>query len=110
MYICNTKLCDVENALKDLIARDMIRHFEGMDEDEPQLIQVGIRKYNALKKAGGKVIGKEIEKKKITHLLNFRTMTIHRKDCSYAGENVLRARIATTATTGLHMCGHCKPW
>lgn len=110
MYICNTKLCDVEKALKNMIASDTLRQLDGIDEDKPQLIQVGIRKYNTLKKAARNVVRKEIEKKKVTHLLNFRTMGIHRKDCSHAGKNVLRAHIATTATTGLHMCEHCKPW
>lgn len=110
MYICNTKANDVRDALKNMVARNMIDHLDGIDEDKPQLMQVGIRKYKTLKKAVHDAVRKEIEKKKVTHLLNFRTMTLHKKDCSHAGENVLRAYIATPGATGLWPCGHCKPW
>lgn len=111
MYICNTTLCDVENALKNMIARNMIDRMDGTAEDKPQIIQVGIRKYASLKKTitTPEATREELEKKKVTHLLNFRTMTIHRKDCSYAGENVLRAYITTPRTTGLRPCSHCRP-
>ena len=109
MYICNTIPSDVFNALKNMIERNLIDYLNGVDKDKPQLIQVGMRKYNNLKKAMPN-IREEVGKKKITHLLNFRTMTIHKKDCSYAGKNVLRACIANPGTTGLRVCNHCQPW
>jgi len=112
MYICNTKTYDVRRALKDMIDRNMIDRMDGTAEDKPQLIQVGVQKYGSLKKtiSTPEATREEIEKKKVTHLINFRTMTIHRKDCSYAGENVLRAYIATPRATGLRSCSHCKSW
>jgi len=110
MYICNTKLCDVEKALKNMIESDTLDQLDHIADDKPQLIQVGIRKYESLKKAAVASVLAEIEKKKVTHLLNFRTMSVHRKDCSYAGKNVLRSYLTTAGTTGLHLCNRCRPW
>jgi hypothetical protein len=110
MYICNTEVGDVSNALKNLVECKMLGRLENIDKDKPQLIQVGMRRYRRLKKAERGDILAEIEKKKITHLINFRTRTLHKKSCPYAGKNVLRAYLTTIKGAGLdNVCNHCMP-
>jgi len=107
--ICKTLEGDVKEGLKELRSRgkEVLNSLKENEEKIPHLIQVGMRKYENLKKASAADVIKEIEKRHITHILNYKTLTIHRKDCSRAGKNTLKGYIVNDTVTGLHRCKHC---
>ena len=106
--ICETAEGEVRKGLEELRRRskEVINALIKSDQKEPTLIQVGMKRYNNLKKSSIDDVIKEVEKKHITHLLNINTLTIHKKNCPHAGRNVLRAHITNPETTGLHRCRH----
>jgi len=110
--LCKTTEGDVKKGLEELLRSDESLINAVKDNETPSVVQIGIRKYNNLKKATlengdrDKVI-EEIKKKHITHALNYKTLTIHKKDCPYAGKNTITAYIVNPEITGLHRCKHC---
>jgi len=107
--ICKTEEGDVKKGLEELRSRgkEVLNYLKDNKEGIPHIIQVGMRKYDNLKKASMDDVIKEIEKRHITHSLNLSTMTIHRKGCSHAGKNILTGYIVNDCVTGLHRCKHC---
>jgi len=104
--ICKTLEGDVKNGLEELSrCKDVLAALK--ESDAPQVVQVGMRKYDNLKKANRDDVIKEIEKKHITHALNYKTLTIHKKDCPHAGKNAITAYVVNPEVTGLHRCKHC---
>ena len=104
--ICKTMEGDVKKALEDM--NDNKNKLDSLKRtDSVQLLQVGMRKYDNLKKAAKDDVIKEIEKKHLTHILNYKTLTIHRKGCTHAGKNTLSGYVVNDCVTGLHRCKHC---
>jgi len=104
--ICKTLEGDVKKGLEELRRRGKEAIAALTNQETPHLIQVGMRRYDNLKKASLANVVKAIEKKHITHLLNVNTLTIHKKSCSHAGKNILKAHIVNPETTGLRRCKH----
>jgi len=111
--ICKTEEGDVKKGVEELRRRGKETITALTNQETPHLVQVGMRRYNNLKKASLANVVKAIEKKHITHLLNINTLTIHRrqaylkKNCPYAGKNVLNSYIVNDTVTGLRRCKHC---
>jgi len=104
--ICKTMEGDVKKGLEELSrSKDVLTALK--DTDNLQIVQFGIKKYENLKKASKDDIVKEIEKRHLTHILNYKTLTIHRKGCSHAGKNTLSGYIVNDTVTGLRRCKHC---
>jgi len=104
--ICKTLEGDVKKALEDM--NDSKNILDSLKRsDSVQVLQIGMRKYENLKKASKDAVVKEIEKRHVTHILNYKTLTIHRKGCSRAGKNILNGYIVNDTVTGLRRCKHC---
>jgi hypothetical protein len=104
VYICNTEQDDVKKALENLKERE---NLDILQDKGPQIIQVGIKKYASLKKASFNARKQEVEKKKITHVININTMTTHKKKCLYTGTNTVTGYLVNVKAAGLRLCKHC---
>jgi len=104
--ICKTLEGDVKKGLEELSrCKEVLATLK--ESKTPQIVQVGMRKYDNLKKANRDDVIKEIEKKHITHALNYKTLTIHKKGCPHAGKNTLTGYVINDCVTGLRRCKHC---
>lgn len=105
--ICKTMEGDVKEGLEEASRRNKEMLDTLKEAATVNIMQVGMRKYDNLKKLSKDDVIKEIEKKHITHSLNYSTLTIHRKDCPHAGKNILTGYIVNDCVTGLRRCKHC---
>lgn len=105
--ICKTLEGDVKEGLEKLSRSDDYLIDALKNGDAPSVVQVGMRKYDNLKKANKDDVIKEIEKKHITHILNYSTLTIHKKNCTHAGKKTITAYVVNDCVTGLRRCKHC---
>lgn len=105
--ICKTLEGDVKEGLEQLnrSSKEMKKALK--DSETVNIMQVGMRKYNNLKKSNAGDVIKEIEKKHVTHILNLSRLSIHKKGCSHAGKNTVTAYIVNDCVTGLHRCKYC---
>jgi len=105
--ICKTLEGDVKKGLEELNRCDDYLIDALKESETPNVVQVGMRKYDNLKKANRDDVIEELEKKHITHILNYKTLAIHRKNCPHAGKKTVTAYVVNDCVTGLRKCKHC---